>query len=240
VLFVWFAFCCIPVSQAQIVKRQEGILVDVSSSISRNGEAENLFQEYVRSTKKLLATEPANSRVWVSSIASNSFGGVREIVGGRTPEAHGIFIDDLNRARRQLATSFEAKSASLAANASNTDIFGGLWHMKTFFESFRASDPSIASPKTIWIFSDMMNETREFPMPRLLEIGPERMLERAKANGFLVPMPRYKIYVYGASPGGLTPHSWLTTKRFWEMYFQAAGAELVVYSADCDVQRSEH
>ena len=82
----------------------------------------------------------------------------------------------------------------------------------------------------------MMNETHEFPMPQLIELGPERMLERAKANGLLVPLPRHKIYVYGASFAGLTPHSFLTIKRFWEAYFAAAGAELVTYSTECDVQ----
>lgn len=32
----------------------------------------------------------------------------------------------------------------------------------------------------------MMNETQDFPMPTLIAIGPEQMLERAKANGLLV------------------------------------------------------
>jgi hypothetical protein len=237
VVFVLFALVRIPVSHSQTVHREEGILIDVSSSISRGGKAGDLFQEYLHSAKKLLATEPANSRVWVSTIADNSFGGVREVVRGWTPEAHGVFTDGLDRSRHQLATSFEAKSASLAATASSTDIFGGLWHMKTLFESSPISGTSSASLRTIWIFSDMMNETREFPMPQLLEIGPERMLERVKANGLLVPLERYKIYVYGASPAGLTPRSWMAMKRFWEMYFAAAGAELVAYSTECDVER---
>jgi hypothetical protein len=38
-------------------------------------------------------------------------------------------------------------------------------------------------PKTIWIFTDMMNETPGFQMPVLLAMGPEQMLERAKTNG---------------------------------------------------------
>jgi hypothetical protein len=50
-------------------------------------------------------------------------------------------------------------------------------------------------------------------------------------------MKGYKVYVYGASPNGLSPEAWLTMKRFWALYFQAAGAELVVYSAECQVQR---
>lgn len=37
---------------------------------------------------------------------------------------------------------------------------------------------------------DMVNETRDFPMPTLLAPGPERMLERAKADGLMVPMER--------------------------------------------------
>lgn len=237
VVFALFAFFRIPVSHSQTVHREEGILIDVSRSISRDGNSGNLFQEYLHSAKKLLATEPANSRVWVSTIADNSFGGVREIVRGWTPEAHGVFTDGLDRSRRQLATSLESKSASLAATASSTDIFGGLWHMKTLFESSPTSSTSTASERTIWIFSDMMNETREFSMPQLLEIGPERMLERAKASGLVAPLERYEIYVYGASPAGLTPHSWMIIKRFWEMYFAAAGAELVTYSTECDAER---
>ncbi len=109
--------------------------------------------------------------------------------------------------------------------------------MKALFESSPASDPPSAPERTIWIFSDMMNETREFPMPQLIEIGPERMLERARASGLLLPMPHYKIYVDGASPAGLTPHSWMTMKRFWEVYFEAAGTDLVIYPTECDVQR---
>ena len=67
--------------------------------------------------------------------------------------------------------------------------------------------------------------------------GPEKMLEQAKANGLLVPLKGYKIYVYGTSPNGLTPQGWLIVKNFWTMYFATAGAELVTYSAECDVER---
>jgi hypothetical protein len=74
-------------------------------------------------------------------------------------------------------------------------------------------------------------------MPSLLPTGPEQMLERAKANGLIVPLAGYKIYVYGATPNGLSPQAWLAVKAFWTMYFAAAGAELVSYSAECDVQR---
>ena len=45
-------------------------------------------------------------------------------------------------------------------------------------------------------------------MPTFIAIGPEQMLERAKANGLLVPMNGYKIYIFGASPSGLTPQAW--------------------------------
>lgn len=83
----------------------------------------------------------------------------------------------------------------------------------------------------------MMNETQDFPMPTLIEIGPEQMLERAKANVLVVPMTSYKIYIYGASPSGLTPQDWVAIRRFWTMYFAAAGAELVAYSPECELQR---
>jgi hypothetical protein len=235
VVLAFLALCRVPLSHAQTIERYEGVLIDTSASISRDGANGDLFQQYLRSTKKLLAHEPPNSRVWVSSIARDSFGGVRDIVTGWTPDARGIFTDDLNRARRQLMTRFEAKSAELAPTATGTDIFGGLWHVKAIVDSAPSSRGG--STKNIYIFSDMMNETAEFPMPRLLEIGPENMLERAKTTSLLVPLHGYSIYIYGASTNGLTAHSWETVRRFWELYFAAAGATLVTYSTQCEIGR---
>jgi len=92
----------------------EGILIDTSGSIPEAARRSELFYEYLISTKKLLLSEPANSRVWVSSISTDSFGGEHEILKGWTPAARGVFTDDLNRARRELASSFEVKSSGMA------------------------------------------------------------------------------------------------------------------------------
>jgi hypothetical protein len=221
-------------AHAQEAERYEGILIDTSGSISNNGKANDLFEEYLHATRKLLLTEPANSRVWVSTIAVDSFGGVRELLKGWTPEARGVFTDDLNRARRELASAFETKSARLSPVAAGTDIIGGLWHVKALAES---SPHQEDAAKAIWIFSDMKNETAQFAMPMLLDLGPEQLLERVKANGLIVPLKGYKVFVYGASPNGLMPQEWETIKRFWTLYFSAAGAELVSYSAECNVER---
>jgi hypothetical protein len=236
-MLILCALLCSGTSQAQAIQRHEVILIDSSISIAKAGGSNVLFQEYLLAARKLLLTEPANSRVWVLSIATDSFGGAGEILKGWTPDSRGVFTDDLNRARSQLSASFEQKSVKLAPGAFGTDIFGALWRFKTLSESVAKSDQSQLNPKTIWIFSDMMNETREFPMPKLITRGPERMLDRAKAIGLLVPLSGYKVYVYGATPNGLTPQAWNTIRIFWVMYFKAAGAELVTYSAECDVQR---
>jgi len=68
----------------------------------------------------------------------------------------------------------------------------------------------------------MMNETKEFPMPTLIESGAARMLELAKAKGLMVPMHGYKVHVYGASPKHLVPQQWRTLREFWIGYFSAA------------------
>ena len=224
-------------SQAQTIRRYEGILIDTSGSIGKGNPNSELFREYLLSTKKLLLTEPPNSRVWVSTISTDSFGGVSEILKGWTPDAHGVFTDDLNRARHQLASSFETKSSGMSPVSAGTDIFGGLWSLKARFESAPNADRSQAIPKTIWIFSDMMNETKNFPMPDLVAIGPEQMFERAKANGLLLSLEGYRVYVYGVSTTGLTPQTWAAAKKFWTIYFDAVGAELIIYSAACDGAR---
>jgi len=69
-------------------------------------------------------------------------------------------------------------------------------------------------------------------------LGSERMLERAKANGLVVPLHGYRIHVLGAAPAGLNPHTWNTVKAFWTLYFPEAGAELVTYSLECLINRS--
>jgi hypothetical protein len=233
-IIVLCALLCPRQAHAQQAERYEGILIDTSGSISNNGRTNDLFQEYLHATRKLLLTEPANSRVWVSTIAVDSFGGVRELLKGWTPEARGVFTDDLNRARRELASAFETKSARLSPVAAGTDIIGGLWHVKALAES---SPHQEDAAKAIWIFSDMKNETAQFAIPMLLDLGPEQLLERVKANGLIVPLKGYKVFVYGASPNGLMPQEWETIKRFWTLYFSAAGAELVSYSAECNVER---
>ncbi len=223
-------------SRAQQTDHYEAILIDTSGSIGKGGMKNELFREYLVSIRKLLLTEPPNSRVWVTAISSDSFGGAHEVLKGWTPDARDVFSDDLNRAWHQLAASFETKAAQMSPVSGGTDIFGALWRAKAVFESNFASAPQ-ATSKNIWIFSDMMNETRAFSMPDLLATGPEQMLERAKANGLLVPLNGYTVYVVGASPSGLTPKSWLVMKGFWTAYFSAAGAELVTYSAEPDAMR---
>jgi hypothetical protein len=222
---------------AQTIEHYEGILIDTSGSISHGRTTNELFHEYLIGTRKLLLTEPPNSRLWVSSISTNSFGGAHEILKGWTPASRGVFTDDLNRARRQLATSFEQKSSGLSPIASGTDIFGGLWRLKASFESEPQTNASRSVSKTIWIFSDMLNETKEFPMPELIETGAQNMLSHAKANGHIVPLKGYRVHVCGASTAGLTSQAWMAIRDFWALYFSTAGAELLSYSTECDVER---
>jgi hypothetical protein len=219
---------------AQNVTHYEGMLLDVSGSVGRGGANSELFREYVVSINKLLATEPPNSRVWVSVISTDSFGSVRELVRGWTPEGRGVFTDNLNSARRQLVSNFQSRASGLAPVASGTDIIGGLWHMKALTESGNASEHV---SKDIWIVSDMMNETAELPMPALIPTGPEGILKHAKSNHLVVPLTGYRIHVLGASPSGMTPYAWNTVKEFWTLYFQMAGAELVSYSAEARGER---
>jgi hypothetical protein len=155
----------------QNIERYESILIDTSGSISRGGTSSELFREYLTSTKKLLLTEPANTQVWVSSISTDSFGGVHEVMKGWTHGAHGIFTDDLNCARRELASNFEIRSSGMAPVASGTDLFGSLWHLKHSSSQLRKLARPHEVSKTIWVFPDMINETKNFPMQDLMKMA---------------------------------------------------------------------
>jgi hypothetical protein len=217
-------------ADAQKITRQEGILIDVSGSIGSGNSNNELFREYLQAVKRHLEAEPPSSRVVVCAITTDSFGSVQELLKGWTPELHGIFTYELTRARRQLAASFAARSSTLAPLSPGTDIIGALWHLKTLMESGSKDDDHVT--REIWIWSDMMNETATFNMPALLALGPDKMLEQAKANGLIVPLKGYKIHVCGASTRGLSPQTWNAVQRFWEEYLHDSGAELTSYSID--------
>jgi hypothetical protein len=235
-LLIVVSVCALP-SWAQTVERYDGILIDTSKSISRGGKTNKLFQKYLTGTTSLLLTEPPSSRVWVSSISTDSFGGTHEILKGWTPDSRGAFTDGLRRARAQLALAFGHKSAEMAPAASNTDIFGALWRLQIVLESESRTNGSRPVSKSIWIFSDMINDTKAFPMPDMIKLGPQLMLERARAEGLVVPLRGYQVRVYGASTSGMIPQTWITVKRFWTMYFVSSGATLVSYSSECDLGR---
>lgn len=217
-----------PHADAQNVTRQEGILIDTSRSIGRGADQE-LFRKYLQGVRHRLATEPPSSQVVVCVIATDSFGGTHEILKGWTPEVHGIFTDELTRARGQLVSTFASKSPKLAPNASGTDIIGALWRMKAILESGDYAGPV---NREIWIWSDMMNDTPTLTMPKLIALGSDELLETARQRELIVPLLGYKVRVFGASTRGLSPQEWKTVKAFWRDYFRAARAELVNYSVD--------
>jgi hypothetical protein len=101
----------------------EGILIDVSGSIAKGGTTSDLFREYLTSVRGLLLSEPAKTRVWVSSISTDSFGGVREVMKGWTPESRGVLTDELKRARRELASRFEKNSSGVHIEKSIRRVF---------------------------------------------------------------------------------------------------------------------
>jgi hypothetical protein len=131
-------------------------------------EEESYVHGLHRSACALFATPERSGRHYLLRTVSGfgSFGGVREIVKGWTPQAHRV-TDDLTRARRQLASTFEARSSGMSPVARGADIVGALWHLKALFES----DQAHGQTRTIRIFSDTVSETPNFNMPALLSSG---------------------------------------------------------------------
>lgn len=219
-----------PHADAQNVTRQEAILIDTSGSIGRGSDQE-LFRRYLQGVRHRLATEPPSSQVVVCVIATDSFGGTHEFLKGWAPEVHGVFTDELTRARRQLVSSFDSKSSTLTPIASETDIIGALWRMKAILESGDYTGPV---NREILIWSDMMNDTPTLSIPKLISLGPDKIMKLVKERELIVSLHGYKIHVLGASTRRLSPWAWNTVRAFWERYFRAAGAELTSYSIDAN------
>lgn len=89
----------------------------------------------------------------------------------------------------------------------------------------------------MWIFSDMQNDTKEFPMPELIELDAQRMIEKAKSERCLVPLRGYQVHVCGVSTAVMSPRNWVTVKEFWRRFFTTVGVKLESFSADVDCRR---
>lgn len=213
-------------------KRLEGIVIDISGSVAKKAPGTDLFRSYLLGAKRLLQTVPGETCVWVFAISTESFGSVPTLLRGHTPAARGIFMDQLSNARMQLVSAFESKSGSLSPSASGTDILGALWRVRAAFESAPKG-----AVKELFIFSDGVQETRDFDMPALLPLGTQRMIEFTKSNGLLVPLENVRVSFFGASTLGLTPGTWNAVRDFWMRYFKEAGAELAAYSSEASPER---
>lgn len=224
-------------SHAQTITRYEGILIDTSKSISREGQANEQFQSYLRATRKLLLSEPPNTHIVVLAISENSFGSGQEILNGWTPDARGVFTDDLDRARRDLAAQFRVKSSTIKPTARGTDIIGALWRVDELFDTL-PKEKAYPLPKTIWILSDMRNETKDFAISDLMRLNPQTVQEHTEAEP-VVPLSGYTVHVCGASTIGLSAKAWTRIKDFWTAYFKHAGADLASYASECNFLRHD-
>jgi hypothetical protein len=74
-VFIAFLLLGAGMARAQTIDHHEGILIDVSGSSGRNGAPSDLFRAYLTSTRTLLLSEPAKSRVWVSTRAFRQIDG---------------------------------------------------------------------------------------------------------------------------------------------------------------------
>lgn len=202
----------------------QALLLDGSGSIGKQGQ----FRSYLFGIKAQLLNTPPECRLWAFMISTESFGSVPDIVKGWTPAARGIFTDELSKARAQLAAAFESKSQEFSPSSAGTDVIGGVFRARATLESV----PSSRISKSILLWSDMVNETTDFNMPAMIPVGIDKMMELVKSKGLLADLKGYRVYVYGASTSGLTPHAWSTVREFWQKYFQEAGATLLVYSTE--------
>ena len=214
------------------IKREEAILLDLSRSVGSDGGSAT-FREFLLSTRRLLETEPPNSRVYVLTIGADSFGGsLPVIVKGWTPsEGGGVFDDGLRKARQQLVSAFQAKGADLKPTARATDLTGGLWRAKTLLES---DGPNL--PKDVYVLSDS-RQTASFDVLELLSVGSARALDQVQSQGQLVPLPDFNVRIFGIGTAGLTPQMWNGLKAFWTEYFRRAGSRLLVFSAEPSARR---
>jgi hypothetical protein len=143
---------------------------------------------------------------------------------GNAPTDRGIVAEEIDRVVAEAGTRLFAAPPQKRLG---TDLIGLACVAADLLEG--------ATDKTLVIDTDAMNDRRPYQL-RFLDLDDasvHRMVEKIRAEGRLCDLTGVQVEMYGVGIGtgtaGLSPAQLAGVRRFWEAFFEATGAELVVY-----------
>lgn len=127
--------------------------------------------------------------------------------------ARARFLDDV---RVHLAQSF--------SDPKGRDDINGTDILSTLHDVAEQVRPYPDRRTTLYLFSDMLQSTREMEMEDLRDMPPSNWVSEMKARGRLPDLSGVCVFVVGAR---VDTEAGQRVKAFWEEYFKATGATLL-------------
>jgi hypothetical protein len=232
-LVLVFAISICRIGHAEAVDHLDLVIaIDLTQSVAVSGpDGKSEFQKNVEGVSRVLSQVPAGSRITIIGITDQTFPQPYILLSARTSAEQGYFGERLNAARSQLVRAWKVRGTRLNSDFRHTDVLGALRLAGQIF----AQEPSVGA-KTLVIFSDMRQNTRELNLECSLGVAPHTLVTAQR--GSVVELRNVNIFVLGVDGAERSMIYWQILQRFWENYFQIAKADLRAYSVLRDLSSS--
>ncbi len=198
------------------------IAVDLTQSEAvKDATGKTEFAKNIDAVSTVLSQVSASSIITIIGITDHSFTQPYILLSATVPDDPGYFGERLRRARIDLVRAWKTRIARLAPTFKHTDIIGALFLASEILENKRAP-----TEKTLIIFSDMQNSTRDLN----LESGtiPSFALLR---DINVANLQDVQVRILGVDAPRTSLAYWEDLKNFWIEYFQETGAKVQNYEA---------
>ena len=200
------------------------VALDLTKSVAVKGpDGTTEFQKNVDGVTRLLVEVPAGARVSIIGITDHSFTQPYFLLSATVPDDPGYFGERLGAARNEIVRVWKLRSARLQPSFAATDILGVLMLASQIFNQQRSS----GAQRTLVIFSDMRNHTRELDLESSSVASPLRKSNKTLAA---VDLHQVQVYALGVDGAGQGTANWRALELFWRGYLQASGASLYTFS----------
>jgi len=203
-------------------QRSVSALFDITKSTRCNdysGESE--FQKNHDYISLMLEQLNHDTTVKVIGITGTSFKEPYVMLDGYLSKERGAFGEVLAKNKLSIIKHWEEQDLKPISN--ETDIFSAL-----FLVSLLMKDES--QSRSLIILSDMRNSVG-VNIENLPVIG-DAEIKKVEDENLIPDLAGIRVYCLGVSPCGKSLKYWQSLERFWKIYFQKAGAELVCFSIE--------
>jgi hypothetical protein len=225
VLPALFILILFPLGIRAQVRTERVLALDLSKSVDTKAEdGESNFKRNVAAVGQMLAQVGPGTHVTVIGVTDNSFEQPDILLSARVDSDAGYFDEKIEAAQKRLMAAWNKKSRTLTAHYAHTDILGMFLLAEQLFRDVPAN-----SKKELVIFSDMLQDTKEFAICQR-GISTTEAMRKLKANQLIADLSQVDVYALGVNESSAKAKDWISIREFWRSYIASSGGTLRQYS----------